>query len=202
MVNPSLIRLLVVVNPAFDLVATGPTPGALVFIPNDRARARHTADRRVARVVQRVVRNLVDVDVGLDALRVPVDDRLHLPDAVALRPLHAPRVLPRQRLLAADAADPRVVVREDALERLDLADVAAAVGIALPEVRSLPRVLLGHRDHLRTDQLQPVALDEPIPRLVRLPEEELRVELDHRDVQAELADHVHEHGGLPLPRAR
>src|SRR5213076_3307381 len=151
-------------------VRAGPPAGPFVLVVDDRARARHAADRRIARVVERVVRNLVDVDVGLDALRVPVDDRLDLPDAVALRPLHPPRVLPRQRLLAADAADPRVVLREDAFERLDLADVAAAVRVALPEVRSLSRVLLGHRENLRTDQLQPVALDEPLARLVRLPE--------------------------------
>ena len=42
---------------------------------------------RIARVVQRVVGNLVDVDVGPDALLVPVGERVDLPDAVALRPL-------------------------------------------------------------------------------------------------------------------
>ena len=55
----------------------------------DGARAGHAADRRIARVVQRVVRNLVHVDVRLDAFCVPVHDRVDLPDAVALRPLDA-----------------------------------------------------------------------------------------------------------------
>src|SRR6266540_1402670 len=189
------------VYPTFDLVRARPAARALVLALEHRARARYAADRRIADVVQRVVRNLVDDDVRLDPLRIPVDERLDLPDAVALRPLDAPRVLSRQRLLAADPGDPGAVRLERALERLDLPDVAAAVRIALPEVRPLLRVLLGDRDHVRTDQLEPIALDEALARLVRLLEEELRVELDHRDVEPELADHVHEHGRLLLPRA-
>ena len=46
--------------------------------------------------------DLVDDDVGLHALCVPVDERVDLPDAVALGPLHLRRVGARQRLLAAD----------------------------------------------------------------------------------------------------
>src|ERR671931_1109962 len=133
----SVIRLLdqrcVDVDAALELVRAGPAAGALVLAADDGARARHAADRRVALVVQRVVRNLVDVEVGLHALRVPVDDGLHLPDAVALRPLDLLRVRARERLLAADAGDPRVIGRQRTLERLDLADVAAAVRLALPE---------------------------------------------------------------------
>ena len=56
--------------------------------------------------------------------------------------------------------------------------------------------------HRRREQVQPVALDEPVAGLVGLAEEELRVELDHRQVEAELGDHVHEHRRLLLPRAR
>src|SRR6266508_2588336 len=74
------------VDAALELVRAGPASRALVLAAGDRARARNAADRRIALVVKRVVRNLVDVDIGLHALRVPVDDRLHLPDAVALRP--------------------------------------------------------------------------------------------------------------------
>src|SRR5439155_16924652 len=136
-VNPSVIALLdqrcVDVDAALELVAPGPAPRALVLARLDGTRARDAADRRVARVVQRVVRNLVDVDVRLDALRVPVDERLHLPDAVALRPLDLLRVRARRRLLPADAGDPRVEAVERTLERLDLADVAAAVRLGLPQ---------------------------------------------------------------------
>src|SRR5438132_6900484 len=89
-VNPSVIALLdqrcVDVDAALELVRAGPAAGALVLAGDDRPRAGDAADRRVAPVVQGVVRNLVHVDVGLHALRVPVDDGLDLPYAVALRP--------------------------------------------------------------------------------------------------------------------
>src|SRR5688572_26115500 len=115
-VNPLVIRLLdqrcVDVDAAFELVAAGPAACALVLTRDDGTRAGNTADRRIARVMQRVVRNLVHVDVGLDALRVPVDDRLHLPDAVSLRPLDLLSVRARRRLLAPDAGDPRVITGE------------------------------------------------------------------------------------------
>ena len=98
--------------------------------------------------------------------------------------------------------DPGVVRLERLDERLDLADVAAAVGVALPEVRPLGAVLLGDRGDRGLDQLQLVAVDERVARVVRLAEEEVRVELDRVHAQPELGDHVHEHGRLLLPRAR
>jgi len=63
--------------------------------------------------------------------------------------------------------------------------VAAAVGVGLPQVRPLLLVLLGDRDHCRRrQQVEPVALDQAVARLVALAEEEMRVELDDRDVEA------------------
>src|SRR5919197_1453495 len=125
----SVTRLLdqrrVDVNAALELPRSGPAAGPLVLSRVHRSRARNAADRRIAGVVQRVVRDLVHVDVGLNALRVPVDERLDLPDAEALRPLDLLRAGPRRALLAADARDPGVVRIERALQRLDLANVAA-----------------------------------------------------------------------------
>src|SRR3954462_11354651 len=98
----SVIRLLdqwcVDVDAALELVRAGPASRALVLAGHDGTRARDTTDGRVALVVQRVVGNLVDVDVRLHALRVPVDDGLDLPDAVALGPLDLLRVRTRERL--------------------------------------------------------------------------------------------------------
>ena len=177
-------------------------PGALVLAAAHRPRARDAADRRIACVVQRVVRDLVHVDVRVDALRVPVDERLDLPDVVALAPFDALRVLAREALLAADAGDPGVVVVQRALERLDLAHVAAAVGVRLPQVRPLLLVLLGDRDHLGADRARGRSAPRArSPRLVRLAEEERGVELDDGDVDPELGHHVHEHRRLLLPRA-
>src|SRR6266700_1804991 len=173
----SVIRLLhqsrVAMDAAFELVRAGPASRTFVLAGQDGSRARDAADRRIARVVQGVVRNLVHVDVGLDALRVPVHDGLDLPDAVALRPLDALRICPRQRLLAADAGDPGVVRRKRALERLDLADVTATVGVALREVRALRDRLLRNGDDLGALEREPVALDETVAGLVGFLEEEL-----------------------------
>ena len=200
----SVIRFLSVVStwmPHSSLSEPAQRPARSSSSGRRRPGAGDAADRAVAGLVQRVVGDLVDVDVGPDALLVPVGERVQLPDAVALRPLDLRRAGAARRLVAADAGDPGVVRLERADERLDLADLAAAVGVALPEVRALAAVLLGDGDHLGPDQVQPVALDEPVARLVALAEEELRVELDDVDRQAELGDHVHEHRRLLLPRA-
>src|SRR5215218_4648666 len=126
-VNPSVIALLdqrgVDVDPALELVRSGPATRPFIAVTGDGTRARNAADRGIALVVQRVVRNLVHIDVGLDALRVPVDERLHLPDAVALRPLDLLRARAGCALLAPDARDPGVVLAERALQRLDLPDL-------------------------------------------------------------------------------
>src|SRR6266566_5143496 len=199
----SLIRLLRFdVNAAFQFVRAGPAAGALLLVGRGRPRAGDAADRAVAGLVQRVVWNLVDLDVGPDALLVPVRQRVELPDPVAVRPLQLRRRRAARRLVAADAGDPGVVRAECLQEGLDLADVAAAIRVGFPEIRALAPVLLGNRDHLRTLEREPVTLDEPVARLVALTEEELRVQLDHGDVEPELADHVHEHRRLLLPGAR
>ena len=190
------------VNAALELVRAGPATGALLLVRGRRAGARDAADRAVPRVVQRVGGYLVDVDVRPHPLLVPVGERVDLEDLVALRPLHLRRVDAARRLVAANPRDPGVVRLQRLDERLDLADVAAAVGIALPEVRPLGAMLLGDRRDRRLDELQLVAIDQRVARVVGLAEEEVRVELDRVHAQAELGDHVHEHGRLLLPRAR
>src|SRR5919109_1420278 len=94
---------------AFQLVRPGPAPGALFLVGAGRPRARNAADRAVAGVVERGVRNLVGHDVAPDVVLAPVGERLDLPDAVALGALDLPRVRPRGRLLAPDPGDPGVV---------------------------------------------------------------------------------------------
>src|SRR5882724_6523334 len=189
------------VNATFELVRAGPAAGALLLVGRGRPGAGNAADRAIARLVQRVVRNLVDLDVGPDALLVPVGERVEFPDAVAVRPLQLRRRRAARRLVSADAGDPAVIRFERLQQWLDLADVAAAVRVAFPEIRALALVLLGDRDHLRALEREPVALDKPVARLVALAEEELRVQLDHGDVEPELRDHVHQHRRLLLPRA-
>src|SRR4051812_22838278 len=161
---------------AFQLVGAGPAAGALLFLGARRPRARDAPDRAEADIVERVVRNLVDLDVGPDALLVPVGQRVHLPDVVALRPLHLRRGRAARRLVSAGPGDPGFVGLERVEERLDLAHVAAAVGVGLPEVRAFLAVLLRDGDQRRTPQRQPRALAQPGRAPVGLAGEEGRVE--------------------------
>src|SRR4029450_9176875 len=87
------------VNPALELVGTGPPARALLFVLGNRPRAGNAADRAVPRLVERVVGNLVDLDIGPDALLVPVRERVPPPDAVALRPLELGRLGTAPRLV-------------------------------------------------------------------------------------------------------
>src|SRR5207247_5675524 len=115
------------VNATFELVRAGPAAGALLLVWRGRPGTGNAADRAIARLVQRVVRNLVDLDVGPDALLVPVGERVELPDAVAVRPLQLRRRRAARRLVAADAGAPAATRFERVQQWLDLPDVAAAV---------------------------------------------------------------------------
>src|SRR5215510_5470151 len=131
------------VDPALELVRPGPAARPLLLVGCDRPGAGDAADRAVARLVERVEGNLVHLDVRPDALLVPVRERVHLPDGVALRPLQLRGFGSARRLVPADAGDPGVVRVERLEQRLDLANLAATVGVAFPEVRALLPVLLG-----------------------------------------------------------
>src|SRR6476660_828950 len=97
------------VDAALELVGAGPAACALLLVWRRGAGARDAADRAVPGFVQRVERNLVDLDVGPDALLVPVGERVEIPDPVALRPLQLGRGRSARRLVAANAGDPGVV---------------------------------------------------------------------------------------------
>src|SRR5206468_9028301 len=163
-----LLQSCVLMDSALELVRTGPPARALLFVLGDRPGAWNAADRAVTRLVEGIVGNLVDRDVRPDALLIPIRERVHLPDAVALGPLELRRLGAARRLVAADTGDQGVVRLARGQQRLDLADVTTAIGVALPEVRALLPVLLGDGEHRRRDQVQPVALDEPVARLVGL----------------------------------
>src|SRR5437763_11613726 len=124
------------VNPALDLVRAGPASVAAGAGPG----AGGAADRGISLVVQRVVGELVLVDVAPQVLLAPVGQRIHLPDSALLVTLELGRRRPRGGLLPANAGDPGVYVVQRPLQGVDL-DLAAA---ALERPRLLGAAGLEH----------------------------------------------------------
>src|SRR5258707_292157 len=89
---------------AFGLVLPCPT----ALSPSSGARARHAADRGIPLIVQRIVRQIVIVDVAPEILLGPVGERFDLPDAAPLVALQLRGLGAGVRLLAPDAGDPGI----------------------------------------------------------------------------------------------
>src|SRR4051812_39657301 len=106
------------VEPALRLVGVGPAARASGI---RRQRAVRAADRRVAAVVERVVRHVVAEQVVPHVALAPVRQRVRLPEPVPQVPVDLLGAAPRGCLLAPQTGDPAVDVRESALERRDLA---------------------------------------------------------------------------------
>jgi hypothetical protein len=100
------------------------------------------ADRRVAAIVQRVVRHVVGVEVTPDVVVGPRDERVDLDQAELLVVLDDARAGALGGLVAADRRDPGVEADQRVLQRHDLAQLAAAIRIALPETRAVRAGLL------------------------------------------------------------
>ena len=79
-----------------------------------------------------MTRQLVPREIGLDPLGAPVRERIELDAAVDA--LDQRQLIPPAALVALAAVDPGGEALERARQRLDLAQRAAAVGIALPEI--------------------------------------------------------------------
>src|SRR5712692_5736610 len=75
-------------------------------------------------------------DVRPDAVLCPGGKWIELHEVEGLVPLHDWHVFTRGRLIAPDPADPGLLARQRPFIRLDLAQVAAPVRIARPELRT------------------------------------------------------------------
>src|SRR5690606_20537961 len=95
------------VKSALALERATPAAGAQVLAGDDRRRARLAPDRRIATLVQRVIRDVVRVQVAPHLVVGPRDERVDLVQAelaIALDDLGR-RAL--RRLVAANRRDPR-----------------------------------------------------------------------------------------------
>lgn len=102
-----------------------PAAGALRFAGADRTRARGATDRGEALPVQGVGRHAVRDRECLDLLPRPVDQRVELEEAAHRVNGHKARAAALCRLIRPQPGDPAARPGKRAVERLDLADVAA-----------------------------------------------------------------------------
>src|SRR4051794_29685262 len=116
------------------------------------------ADGLETLVVQRVVGNVVLEDVTPDVLVGPVGEGRDLVQAVLCVPPQLRDLDATGGMLPAHAGDPRVRLGERLAHRNDLADLAAAVRIVLPELGPVELLLPGGADALVDVDLDPVAL--------------------------------------------
>ena len=197
--NKGLLTRLRHVDAAFGLARPGPAPAARVGPGLDPDRAGRAADRRVAVVDQRVDQHAVDRDVVVDLLLGPADDRVDLDHLPPVVPLHDLGLAAVAGLVPAHAGDPRVVVGQRPLQRLDLAQVAAQVRVAPVESGAELGVLL--RDGARrgdVDQANRVHDRHGVPGADRLGEVVAGIEENHVDTgpdgRGQVDDHRIGHG--------
>src|SRR6184192_3396013 len=176
------------VQPALELPGAAPPARALGFAGGGGAGARPTPDARVALIEQRVVWDAVFPDVAPHVRPTPVRQRKRFHD----RPVIDFVILDDFRrqatggLILPHRADPRVEADHGARQGLDLANEAAAV-----RVRRVERARVGQR--LELDEIEAVALGEPLLERVRLGEMEPGVEEDYRHGPVDPAEQVRKH---------
>src|SRR3989475_6422066 len=158
------------VQPALGLGEAGPAPGPRILAGLHRAGAVGAADARIVLVMERVVGDLVQLDVGPDVLPLPFGERVEL-DQFELRvPFDQLGARARGRLLAADAGDPGFVAFQGSRQRLPLPLGAALVPLAPPELFSqLFRFFLPPDSGLPPGPRPPRTSGPPVPRAPRFP---------------------------------
>src|SRR3954451_6919509 len=199
-VDPALLRCVRLPPPA---------AGAIGFSRLDGARARSAADRRVALVVQRVVRHDVRAHVVPDFVLRPLGERIELDDrAVVVVDLDLADVRARRPLVAAQSGDPRVESVQHLRQRLHLADVAAEQAIldgVLEEVEPAPRdhPLDVHRLGLDEIEVESgVVRTELRDQVVRLLRQAAGVDGEDGDRRIDPVRHVDDRDAVDLERGR
>src|SRR5690606_18552309 len=125
---------------AFGLVPAAPAARARVLAGLDFRRARRAANRGIALRLERMTRKIVCLEIGIEILARPVRERVEFEPSTAPVELEAGQALAGRRLKSFAAGDGGVVSCQRLFERLDLAYVAAAVGVVGPA--QFGRVLL------------------------------------------------------------
>src|SRR3990172_9174579 len=153
-----------------------PPPGALRLARHGGASAGPAADAGVALVEQRMVQHVVLADVAPYIRPAPVRQREHLGDTAPRDGVVLDHIGGRAagRLILPDAADPGVVTHDGALQRLDLADPAAAIRIGLIQ-------RTGVRGRPQLHEVETVVAGETVLERERFGKVKTGLEEQHRD---------------------
>ena len=119
--------------PAFNLGKVFPPPRAGVFARHHRTRAIGAANTGIVAVMQFVVGNFMDPNVGPDILPLPLRERIDFYQLKLLVPLDQLRIGSRGRLVPPDPGEPCVESLEHSGERLHFAQLATLIGMARPQ---------------------------------------------------------------------
>src|SRR6185369_3460231 len=136
------INFELLVQTTFGLLKSAPTSRALAFVVLDRSGARHTADRRIALVVKRVVGNVVLVDVAPHVALGPSGQGIDLDQTKLRVTFDDLRVCSCRGLFATNRGDPRSQAREHVFQRFDLALATTEIRIAFPKFFAVTQRLL------------------------------------------------------------
>src|SRR5215203_1793938 len=165
-------------QPALGLVEAGPAAGAIILAGARLPGAVGAADRGVALIVERVVGDVVLREVGPNLLLRPVGERVQLPEPEALVPGELRRLSAGLGIRAANARDPEIHRGERRAHRLDLANPAAGIRVAAPELVAVKALLLLEGDRAVAVEVDAVALFEAVLGLVGLLEEHVGVQIE------------------------
>src|SRR3954469_3078665 len=189
------------VDPALGLCGARPAAVAQVAARADRLRAVGAADRRIAAIVERVVREVVLTDVVPDVALGPVRERVQLPEVEPLVPAELRRFGTSAGVCPTDAGGPAVYGRKGLAHRLDLADAAAGIRVAVPQLRAVLGLLLVQGQVVEAVELDPQLLGEAVAGLVALLEEDVGVEVEEARLGVDLARQVRRNRARFLKRA-
>src|SRR5262245_2317812 len=150
-------------NPAFQLLLPVPSPAAFVRAGDYASSAGDAPDASVAVVVERVIWQFVSHDVIPHLPAGPGGQRVDLDQAVSRVPFNDADVGSSRRLISPERRDPGVVAPERQIERLDLADAAAEVRVALVKALAVNPVLFFNAQRgAALDDVQFVARAQPV----------------------------------------
>jgi hypothetical protein len=110
-------------KPAFNFVGPRPASGSRIFPGTDRAGARLATDARILPVMQRIVRNLMIMNISPDLFGVPESQGIQLEQPKPLIPLHHLRMGTGGGLFTPDSGDPSLVVFQHFFQRLNFAEL-------------------------------------------------------------------------------